>query len=61
MRQAGLNFKLLFPLKTKKLFSNHPISLKFYQPLNPKIRLSTDSLLKEDLNKIKVSLKLYNL
>lgn len=44
----------------KGLFSTHPVSLRFYQPLDPKICLSSNSLWKEDPNKIKVILKLYS-
>ena len=39
--------------KTKRLIPTYPISSKFYQPLDPKIPLTLDSLLKEDPNRIR--------
>ena len=48
------------PLSDKKVFSIHLVSLRFYQPLDPKPCLPSDSFLLEDRDNIKASMRLYN-
>ena len=45
--------------KTNEPSSINPISLRSYQPLDPKSLLSLDFLLKEDPNKTMATLKFY--
>ena len=46
--------------RQKRSFSTHLISSRFYQPLDFEIHLPLDSLLKDNLDKIKVIMKLYS-